>query len=126
MTKKDFQLIRCLFVQDIVYICLNILANVYAVYYIATRNSVGTPLQEAIKIFLQNIFNFIYYTFYCTHFFIFFTVSKAFRQEIQRMIYKLFGKDLTALRREEQNQEDPVKDNVELNVVVPNIVLQSS
>jgi hypothetical protein len=123
MTKKDFQLIRCLFAQDIVYIFLGVSANFYGVYNSATKDQLRTPLENAILNLLQTIFDFLFFAVYCTHFFVFFAVSKAFRNEIKRMVYKIFGKDSTAIRREENNQEEPVRDNIELNVVHVNNVV---
>ena len=119
MTKKDFQLLRCLFAQNIAYIVLSSFLSVYSVYRVITREENRTPYQTAVVEFLYNVFLVIYYTFYCSSFFIFVCVSKAFRQEIKLLIYKVVGKDLTAARNEEeQPQQNVNKNDIELVVDV--------
>jgi len=117
MTKKDFQLLRCLFAQDIVYICLSFFPSIYCVYSTATMNQLRTPLEQAINEFIENFLNFIFYIFHCVSFFIFLTVSKAFRREMKRAIYKMCGKDLIPIREEDNGQTNVRSNNVELNVV---------
>ena len=117
MTKKDFQLLRCLFVHDVVYISVSVISSVYAVYQITSRDQKRTPLQSAIANFLVNLFTFIYFTYYCCSFFIFVCVSKAFRQEVKQLIFKTIGKDIRRMGgREEQQQAEP--NNIALNVEV--------
>jgi hypothetical protein len=119
MKKKDFQLLRCLFAHDIVFIICSLWLYAYYVYSAVTKDQIQTPIEEVINNFLNYLFLFIYNISYCVSFFIFICVSRAFRQELKRMIYKMFGKDLMRLPEEENKQE-----NVELNaVVVSTIVL---
>jgi hypothetical protein len=118
MKKKDFQLLRCLFVQGFVYITSAMLINTYYVYEAATRNQTQTPLEQAIGNFLDNFFTFLYNIQYCTSFYIFVAISKAFRHELKRMGYKICGKDLMPIR-EEQN----IEHNVVVVVVVSNFVV---
>jgi hypothetical protein len=119
MKKKDFQLLRCLFAHDIVFIICSLWLYAYYVYSAVTKDQIQTPIEEVINSFLNYLFLFIYNISYCVSFFIFICVSRAFRQELKRMIYKMFGKDLMRLPEEENKQE-----NVELNaVVVSTIVL---
>ncbi|CAF2713325.1 unnamed protein product [Rotaria sp. Silwood2] len=124
MTKKDFQLLRCLFVQDIVYISVSLVPALYSVYATSTRDQIRTPFEETIIYFLQNLFTFIYFTFYASSFFIFVTVSKAFRHELKRFIFKILGKDLAALREEDNKPENMEQNNTNLNIpVVSTIVI---
>jgi hypothetical protein len=88
MTKKDFQLLRCLFVQDVVYISVSLLPSLYSIYKTVTKNQTRTSLQEAIADFLDNFFTFIYFIF---------CVSKAFRNELKRCTYKILGKYLNGV-----------------------------
>jgi len=118
MTKRDFQLLRCLFAQDIVYITCSLGTTVYYVYSVTASNQMGTPLEQAIYNFLGNLFTFIYIISYCVSFFIFISISKAFRQELKRIIYKICRKNLMTLREEENRQE-----NIELNVVVVSTIV---
>jgi hypothetical protein len=117
MTKKDFQLLRCLFVQDIVYISLSFVPSIYSVYSTATMNQRRTPLEQAINDFIENFLYFIFYTFHCVSCFIFLTVSKAFRRELKRKIYKMCGKDLISIREEDNGPTNVRSNNVELNFV---------
>jgi hypothetical protein len=105
MTKKDFQLLRCLFVDIIVYICISICPSSFSIYDLATASRERTPRQTAVNNFINNLLTFVYFTFYCTSFFIFVGVSKAFRQELKRSIWKILGKNLVALREEENKPE---------------------
>ena len=127
MTKKDFQLLRCLFLQTVVYILVTICSTFYSPYKVISRDQKRTPLQQAIVDFLDNLFTFIYFIFFCSGFFIFICVSKAFRQEVKQLIYKMVGKDLLALPREEEHgHEDLEKRKTELVVgVVSGDVIQS-
>ena len=117
MTKKDFQLLRCLFLQAVVYISVSICSTFYSLHKVISRDQKRTPLQQAIVDFLDNLFTFIYFIFFCSGFFIFVCVSKAFRQEVKQLICKMVGKDLLALPREEEHgHEDLEKRKTELVV----------
>ncbi|UJR32507.1 hypothetical protein I4U23_019969 [Adineta vaga] len=114
MTKKDFQLLRCLFVHKIVYIIFSIFLNVYYVYDAATNTQARTSLEATIENFIVNFLSFLHHIPFCVSCLIFLIVSKAFRIEVKRMIYKIFGKDAIVIREE----ENIARDHVELNVVV--------
>jgi hypothetical protein len=123
MTKKDFQMLRCLFVQDIVYIVFSFFLSIDYVYEAATSNQIQTPLVQAIDNFVHYFLTFLHDVPFCASFFIFISVSKAFRNELKRTIYKIFGKNLMAVREEENIQENAGGDNIELNVAVVNPVV---
>ena len=106
MTKKDFQLLRCLFVQDIVYILFSIPFSIFTVYQAATVYQIRTTLQETIVDFINHNSFILHHVPYCVSFYIFILVSKAFRQELKRMIYKII------LINDEEN--------IELNIAVVN------
>ncbi|UJR32701.1 hypothetical protein I4U23_020160 [Adineta vaga] len=108
MTKKDFQLLRCLFVQDIVYVSLGALLGGYFTYSTITYGKPKTLLEQSISTFANNFLTFFYYTFYCDNFIIFFSVSKAFRHELKRLAYRFFGKDLVTLRDEYHHRQQPL------------------
>ena len=108
MTKKDFQLLRCLFAHDVVYTIFSIGFMINMVYDTAVINKIQTPLEQAIKDFFENLTNFFHHIPFCASFFIFIGLSKAFRHELKRMIYKIVGKDLIVLRDEEKRQENVV------------------
>jgi hypothetical protein len=119
VTKKDFQLLRCLFAHGIAYIIFCTGIYVYYVYDAIRSDGFREPLEQAIDIFVNNFLTFLYNIFFCISFFIFAGISKAFRHELKRLAYKMVGRGLLLIRDEENKQE-----NVELNVVViSNIVL---
>jgi hypothetical protein len=117
MTKKDFQLLRCLFAQDIVFIIFGTTLAIFYIYQALKKNQIRTILERTIVNFLQNLVNFLFDIPYCSNFFVFLIVSKAFRHELKRIMYKIIGKDLAPIREEENRQENVGRDNVELNVV---------
>jgi hypothetical protein len=120
MNKKDFQLLRCLYVHNIVYIIFSILIVVSIVYSETLKYETSTRMEQAVSNFLSNIGGFLYYIPYCTSFFIFANVSKAFRLELKRLAYNIRRKDLAAVRKQE-----PTRNNIELNNVVSTIVIQT-
>ncbi|CAF1444339.1 unnamed protein product [Adineta steineri] len=103
MTKRDFQLLRCLFAEGIVFMIFAMLINGYYFYQAITREQIRTPLQVAVGNFINNLFTFLYNIPYCANFFVFMSLSKAFRHDFKRLIYKVCGKSITAMR-EENNQ----------------------
>jgi len=123
MNKKDFQLLRCLYVQDIIYIIFISFPSIYGVYTAVTQNNARLPLEQAIVDFITDFGTFIHHIPYCASFFIFISVSKAFRQEIKRMAYKMCGKNLVVVQEERHRHENDARDAIELNVVVSTIVL---
>ena len=117
MNKKDFQLLRCLYVYDIVYIIFIAFPSIYGVYLAITKDQTFTPLAQAIINFIQNVCTFLHHIPYCASFFIFISVSKAFRQEIKRLMWKMVGKDQARIQEEENREQNDGRDNIELNVV---------
>ena len=118
MTKKDFQLLRCLFAHDLVFIGFCLWSNMYYVYSTVTRNQAQGTSRQAIDSFLNEFLSFFYYIFFCSSFFIFVSISKAFRHELKRSILKIVGKQLAPMREEENKQE-----NIDLNVITVNSVV---
>ena len=117
MTKKDFQLLRCLFAQILLYTIFSIWINLYRVYSIMTKDRKYTLVEQTISDFLSNFGTFFSRFPYCVNFFIFTAVSKVFRQQVKRIFYKLIGKNLIIPREEEQWQNP-----VELHVVNVNTI----
>ena len=113
MKKKDFQLLRCLFAQDIVFIIFKFWIYGLYVYEAVTKDQIQPPLELAVITFLDRFFVFLYNVSYTVNFVIFISISKAFRQEVKRMVWKMIGKDLASFREEDNRQE-----TAEMNVVV--------
>ena len=91
----------------------------YSIYSIATRYQDRTRLQETLNSVLMNMLNLLYFSYHATSIFVFIGISKAFRNELKRYVYKLIGKDLITTRTEDQHQQqqqpepDPQKTVVE-------------
>ena len=118
MHKKDFQLLRCLFIHNIVYLISSVVIVVGVNYTVTFDYTRATATQEAVNTFLNNFGAFLHYIPYCTSFFIFIYESRAFRQEVKHMVYKLCGKNLIITREEENQQQEPTRENPDLNNVV--------
>ena len=117
MTKKDFQLLRCLYIHDIVYIVFSGFLAVYYVYAAATKDQTLTLFHQAIDTFLDSFGIFIHHIPYCASFFIFISISKAFRQEIKRFFYRIFGRNPPTIRAEDNTQQNDRNNEIELNVI---------
>jgi len=80
---------------------------------------VRTISEQAIVKFLSNFFTFLYAIPFSTNFFVFMIVSKAFRHELKRTIYKIIGKKLITIREEENVGRDNVGMNIVNTIVLP-------
>ncbi|CAF4179927.1 unnamed protein product, partial [Adineta steineri] len=118
MNKKDFQLLRCLYALDIVYISLTLFAAISNVYQASTQGEIHTPLRSAIENFLGGIAAFSYHIPFCISFFVFLFVSKAFRQETKHIMYKMCGKDQMGMHEQGNVQLHDRRDNKDLNIVI--------
>jgi hypothetical protein len=117
MNKKDFQLLRCLFTHVIVYIICSAFPSSYSIYSIATLYQHRTLLQQTLDGVVMNIFNLLYFTYHGTSIFVFIAISKAFRNELKRYIYKVIGKELITTRTEDQQQHQQQQSEPTANVV---------
>lgn len=102
MTKKDLQLLGCLFVQVVVYILFSITISVYMVYAAATSYQRRTAQQQAIVSFVNSLSTVLHHIPYCASFPIFYTTSKAFRSEMKRLMCKLIAGKIGHPREDEQ------------------------
>jgi hypothetical protein len=113
MTRKDFQLLRCLYVHDIVYIICSLFLNMYYVYGTATTDQVRTSFGEAIYLFIFDLLSFLHHIPYCISFIIFIVVCKDFRIELKRMIYKVFGRNSIVVR------DADIRQTVAVSIIIP-------
>ena len=127
MTKKDFQLLRCLYVLNIVYIVCTFIISFSIVRSTTVRYQNRTPLDQAIDSFLNDLGAFINFMPYCTSFFIFVGISKAFRYELKRWAYRLCGKDPATIRAsgEENNLPNSQQHVVEQRLGMSNVIVHS-
>ncbi|CAF3898477.1 unnamed protein product [Adineta steineri] len=119
MTNRDFQLLRCLFVQDILFIIFGMLIIAYYIYSLITKDQIQTPFKQALHNFFYKFLSFLYSIPYCMNVFVFIIVSKSFRHELKRSICKIIGKDLTAMHGEDNKRGSIGKNNIICNHVLP-------
>lgn len=115
MTKKDFQLLRCLYAYDIVYIFSTVLLVVAILYGVIHPLQQQTATQQALYVFLNNFGSFIHYIPFCAIFFILISISKAFRNELKRLGFKLCCRDLHIVQEENQPHEIVGREIAEMN-----------
>lgn len=60
ITKKDFQLTRCLFVQDVVYIGFSMLVILFYLYLTFSRDPVRTEASRALLNFIGNTVSMVF------------------------------------------------------------------
>ncbi|CAF1241473.1 unnamed protein product [Adineta steineri] len=118
MNKKDFQLLRCLYALDIAYICFTLFTSIFNVYLASTQDQIRTPLRSAVENFLTRVAVFSYHIPFCISFFIFLSLSKAFRQEMKHLMYKMCGKDQMGMHEQGNIQLHDRRDNKDLNIVI--------
>ena len=108
MNKRDFQLLRCLYIYNIAYILCSVLLGASVIYGRTLRYQIPTSFDQALDSFLSGIGSVLHYIPYCCSIFIFISTSKAFRQELIRGVYKLIGKDASGVREEENQHIDGI------------------
>ena len=86
-------------------------------------------MERAIDSFLNDLGAFLHYTPYCTSFFIFVVMSKAFRLELKRWAHRPCGRELTVVHG--AGEEDPHHEHrdtvaVEIPTIVVNTIALSS
>lgn len=108
MTKKDLQLLRCLFVQDVIYVIFSIPINIFYVVQALPRDRPPTPMEQAIGYFFNLFSTFLHHIPYCVGFFVFITLSRGFRNEFKRLIWSICGKPVAPLREEENPERNVV------------------
>ncbi|CAF3833515.1 unnamed protein product [Adineta steineri] len=123
MNKKDFQLLRCLYIHNIMFIICSTLTLINIGYGTAIKYQTVTSFEQAIQTFLTLLNTFIHSIPFCTSFFIFISISRAFRLELKRFLYRIYGKNLTTVRDEDNHQPVSSRKNIELRRVVSTIVV---
>ena len=124
MTKKDFQLLRCLYAHNIVYIIFSSSLLVSLNYSSALRHQTPTPFEQSISTFISGIASFLQVIPYGTSFFIFVSMSRAFRNELKRLVAGICGKDIRTIRDDEPTQQEEAKNQLEANnMAISTIIL---
>ena len=118
MHKKDFQLIRCLFAKDVIYILCNIFLCIYVIYNGITTFGVQKIWEQEIDTFAFRISSLIHHIPSCVSFYTYVAISKAFRQSFQRLFWKMVGKDINNSRAEEVNEQEMRQTGNEQVIVV--------
>ena len=106
MRKKDFQLLRCLFAKDIIYIVFNSVYFSYIIYKAIPKSQTQTTLEQNRDAFIFNVASLLCHFPSAMSFYTYLIISKAFRQSIKRLIWKLFGRDIPVIREEEPQEQE--------------------
>lgn len=106
MTKKDFVLLRCLYAQDIIYILFSIELSIFSVYQTAVLNHSRTAIEQAVDDFFYRFCILLHHFPYCISFLVFVIASKAFRNDLKRIIWKICEQTLAPIREEENSQSN--------------------
>ena len=117
MRKKDFQLLRCLFAKDIIYIIFNAYQCIYFLYKLDPKSRPQTNSEREHDTFIFNLGESIQYIPSCVTFIIYTIISRAFRQTCKRVTWKMFGKDFNVTREEDLNEQEIERNGNELVVV---------
>lgn len=91
ITKKDFQLLRSLYIHHISYIFFSVILVVSFCFDTALIYYTPNTLEQTFQSFLSNLGILIYMIPYSTSFFIFIVLSKAFRQDVKGIVYRIVG-----------------------------------
>ena len=121
MRKKDFQLLRCLFAKDIIYITCNSVLVVSTIYRSIPKSQIQTSWDRNRDLFILNVGALMYHIPSCVGFYIYVVISKAFRQSFKRLIWKLFGKDVAIIREEEHNEQE-IKREAKESIAISTII----
>mgnify|MGYP001034394059 FL=1 len=106
MTKKDFQLLRCLYALDHIYAFFILLSTIYDLCNaFLLQTQAETLFQQTLYNFLSSIFTFLTLIPYVSNLGIFMIISKAFRHEVKRICYKMIGKTITSFSEDENNAQ---------------------
>jgi len=84
----------------------------FNIYQVAIEDQISTPLQQTINDFVYNLCIFVDHIPRSASFYIFFIISKVFRNEIKRMFDKMCCRNRAPLMPEEENEQDNVEDVV--------------
>jgi len=100
MTKKDFQLLRCLFAQDIIYITFAAIVMIHSLFQVIKNDHIYSTMERIQSILLNQCVTSFFNIYYSAHFLIFFSISKGFRHEFKRMICKVVRKNIPLLQED--------------------------
>ena len=104
MHKKDFQLLRCLFAKDIICIICNLFLCFYVIFNTLTTFRILKAWEQKLDTFLFRVSSLVHHIPACASFYTYVVISKAFRQNLQRMAWKMIGKNIVANVEEEPNE----------------------
>jgi len=92
MKRKDFQLLRCLCILDIIYTVFSMLSLMYDIFYtFILKDETKLSMEQTIYSFLSRFFTFLTSIPYGSCFMVFFIISKAFRLEVKQLFRKTIG-----------------------------------
>ena len=108
MTKKDFQLLRCLFAHNIIYIIFSLGMSIYPVYQMISFAKIKSPIEQLISDFFLTVVYTLHHIPYCVNFYIYFIISRAFRNEVKRKVSRLFRQQVVPINEEDMNNNNNI------------------
>jgi len=108
MTKKDFQLLRCLFAHNIIYIIFSLGMSIYPVYQMISFAKIKSPIEQLISDFFLTVVYTLHHIPYCANFYIYFIISRAFRNEVKRKVSRLFRQQVIPINEEDMNNNNNI------------------
>lgn len=121
MRKRDFQLLRCLFLKDIIYILCNTLLWIYAIYKSIPQVHILSLWQRHFDVFMHDLGSLIHHIPFCLDFYAYILVSKAFRHDFKQWIWKIIGKEMNTLREDEINEAEARRE-VQQSIAISTII----
>ena len=104
MRKKDFQLLRCLFIKDIIYILCNAALCIYSIYRLIRQFHIPSLWQQQFDVFIYDLGSLIHHIPFCLNLYTYVLVSKALREDFKQLIWKIIGKETPTVREDEVNE----------------------
>ena len=106
MSRKDFQLLRSLYVHNIAYNVWTALTVGGLCFDTVLAHKIPTDFERILQLFLGNMGGLLHYVPFCTSFFIFISISRSFRQELKCIIYQIIRKDVRMIRDEDMPEHE--------------------
>ena len=122
MRKKDFQLLRCLFAKDIIYIVCNTVLCIYCIHRLIQQSQMPSRWQQEFNVSIYHLGILIHRVPFCLNLYTYVLVSKAFRHDLKRLIWKIIGKEAPTVREDEVNELE-VRGEVKQSIVISTIIL---
>lgn len=105
-----------------IYIIFTAYLCIYFLYKLHPESIPQTGWQREIDRFIFNLGCFLFYIPSCVNFFVFASISKAFRQSVKRVLWKMIGQDFHIIREDEPIQVITIR-NPNVSVIINTIAI---